>query len=201
MIHSTKSISIFNEAIIDYHKADLLQPTMLNPYTEGGLEYLLYQKCWIDSIQWHLEDEVRSYRITAERGWAIKKEIDKYNQNRTDTVEAMDTFIQAELKGTKHTQQAEMNSETPGWILDRLSILTLKIVHMKEEVRREVAGTEHVQNCHKKMEILMEQEEDLSRALDQLMIDLQSGKKYMKVYYQMKMYNDENTNPALYGYL
>jgi hypothetical protein len=171
---------------------------MANPYKEDELEFLLYQKAWIDSVQWHLEDEVRSPDIDADRGWSIKKEIDKYNQWRTDTVEAIDTFILNELKGTKHKRETAMNSETPGWILDRLSILSLKIKHMKEEAHRQEAGMLHVKDSHDKLEILMEQEEDLCTALDMLMIDLQEGRKYMKVYYQMKMYNDEKLNPALY---
>jgi len=181
-----------------YHAAGILQPSLSNPYEEGSLESLLFQKSWIDAVQWHLEDEVRSPDITADEGWAIKKKIDEYNQRRTDTVEVIDQYIYNKLKGIKHKAGTAMNSETPGWILDRLSILSLKIFHMKEEVHRKDAGRKHVENSHIKLNVLMEQIEDLGTALDELLADLMDGIKKMKVYYQMKMYNDEHLNPVLY---
>lgn len=198
MVHSTRTVSIFNQAINDYHNTGELRPEPDNPYHQTTLEHLLYKKAWIDSVQWHLEDEVRARDIDAESGWSLKKEIDRYNQWRTDTVELIDTHLHEELKGIKHKPEAAMNSESPGWVLDRLSILALKINHMKTEAHRQEAGATHLLESHRKLQILLEQQEDLCSALDQLMEDLLSGRKYMKVYYQMKMYNDERLNPALY---
>jgi len=198
MVHSTKSISVFNKSNDDYHAAGELMPEMVNPHDPGTVEHLLYMKGWIDSVQWHLEDEVRNPEISAEAGWAFKKHIDNYNHRRTHTVEAIDLYIFEELHNVTHSPDAYMNSETPGWILDRLSILGLRIYHMKEEAHRHEAGNLHVEACHDKLSLLMEQEEDLSTALDQLMADLMDGKKYMKLYFQMKMYNDEALNPVLY---
>ncbi|MCP4121523.1 MAG: DUF4254 domain-containing protein [Bacteroidetes bacterium] len=198
MVHSTKSISAFNKANDDYHAAGKLMPEMNNPHDPETIEHLLYMKGWIDAVQWHLEDEVRNPEITPDAGWNLKKHIDNYNHRRTHTVEAIDLFIFEELHHVKHSPDAYMNSETPGWILDRLSILGLRIYHMKEEAHRHEAGSQHVELCHDKLSLLMEQEEDLSTALDQLMADLTDGKKYMKLYYQMKMYNDETLNPVLY---
>lgn len=198
MIHSTQVISTIHQAISDYHNANELVPEIRNPFEADSHQHMLYEKAWIDNVQWHLEDEVRAQDITAEKGWSLKKQIDDYNQQRTNMVESLDEWFFRYYKDIDRTDSATINSETPGWIIDRLSILELKIYHMKVETERKDAGSHHVEECHEKLQMLLEQEEDLSTAFDQLLADLQDGRKYMKLYYQLKMYNNHKTNPALY---
>jgi hypothetical protein len=189
---------IFEQSILDYHQADHVDTPLINPYTEGSMEYLSYLKNWIDTVQWHLEDIIRSPAITAEELVQIKRRIDLSNQHRTDTVEKMDDLFLSFYSGVTPRQGARLNSETPAWLLDRMSILMLKIYHMREQTQRTEATKEHIARCEEKLAILLEQKADLAQSLDELLADLEAGDKYMKVYRQMKMYNDTSLNPVLY---
>jgi hypothetical protein len=190
---------IFEQSINDYHKTDDIEAAFANPYPASSLlEHLLYHKNWIDTVQWHLEDIVRNPNIPATDGIAIKRRIDKSNQDRTDMVEYIDTYFLDKYKDVRADKDAAINTESPAWAIDRLSILALKIYHMKEEANRTDAGEEHKQSCAQKLNILLEQQKDLSKAIDHLLDDISKGKKYMKVYKQMKMYNDPSLNPELY---
>lgn len=191
--------NIFEQSIIDYHKTDNVDTPVNNPYPSTSLlEHLLYHKNWIDTVQWHLEDIVRNPAIDPAEGLAIKRRIDKSNQDRTDMVEYIDGYFLDQYKNAPLDPDATINTESPAWAIDRLSILALKIYHMQAEVNRTDASPEHIQSCSDKLAILLEQRKDLSNAIDQLLEDIASGKKYMKVYKQMKMYNDPSLNPVLY---
>jgi len=196
---TSKSNRIFAQVIDDYHRCDDVDAPVRNPYTNGSIEYLLYLKNWIDTVQWHLEDIIRDPQIDPVEALAIKRRIDKSNQDRTDLVELIDSFFLDKYKNVKVLPDATINTESPAWAIDRLSILTLKIYHMREEANRPDATAEHKARCEQKLAVLMEQKKDLSMALDQLLSDIRDGKKYMKVYKQMKMYNDPALNPVLYG--
>ena len=191
-------IEIFKQSVIDYHKFDNVDQPLNNPYEKGSYKYLLYTKNWIDAVQWHLEDIIRDPQINPIDALAIKRRIDKSNQDRTDMVEHIDDYYLQLFSDVKIAEDATINTESPAWALDRLSILELKIYHMNEEVKRNNATDEHIQKCQTKLNVLLEQEKDLSLAISQLLEDMRSGKKYMKVYRQMKMYNDPNLNPVLY---
>ncbi|MCD8210637.1 MAG: DUF4254 domain-containing protein [Prevotella sp.] len=190
--------SIFNKAINDYHLLDDVDTIENNPYSAGTIENSLYKKCWIDTVQWHLEDIIRDPDINPKAALLLKRRIDKSNQDRTDLVEQIDSYFLDKFKDVQVLENAQINTESPAWAIDRLSILELKIYHMKEQASREDALKEHRQRCQDKLEVLKLQEEDLSLAIDQLLDDIREGKKYMKVYRQMKMYNDPSTNPILY---
>ena len=190
---------IFAQAIDDYHRYDDVDHQLSNPYAEGTIDHLLYMKNWVDTVQWHLEDIIRDPRIDPVEALKIKRRIDKSNQDRTDLVELIDSFFLDKYKNVKVLPDATINTESPAWAIDRLSILTLKIYHMREEANRPDATAEHKARCEQKLAVLMEQKKDLSMALDQLLSDIRDGKKYMKVYKQMKMYNDPALNPVLYG--
>nr|WP_308570763.1 DUF4254 domain-containing protein [uncultured Prevotella sp.] len=190
--------NIFNRAILDYHIKDNVDTPIDNPYPNDSIENKLYLKCWIDTVQWHLEDIIRDPNIDPEKGMKIKHRIDKSNQDRTDLVEQIDSYFRAYYKDVKVKKDARLNTESPAWAVDRLSILALKIYHMKEQAERKDASQEHRDRCQNKLEILLEQQKDLSLAIDQLLDDIQAGNKLMKVYRQMKMYNDADTNPVLY---
>lgn len=190
--------NIFNRAILDYHIKDNVDTPIDNPYPNDSIENKLYLKCWIDTVQWHLEDIIRDPNIDPEKGIKIKHRIDKSNQDRTDLVEQIDSYFRAYYKDVKVKKDARLNTESPAWAVDRLSILALKIYHMKEQAERKDASQEHRDRCQNKLEILLEQQKDLSLAIDQLLDDIQAGNKLMKVYRQMKMYNDADTNPVLY---
>lgn len=190
---------IFNESIDNYHITDNVDTPINNPYKERSLEYFLYLKNWIDTVQWHLEDIIRNPGIDPTEALAIKRRIDKSNQDRTDLVELIDSYFLDKYKNVKVLDNATINTESPAWAIDRLSILALKIYHMKKEVERTDVSQEHRDNCQKKLDILLEQQKDLSSAIDTLIKDIEEGRKYMKVYKQMKMYNDPNLNPVLYG--
>ena len=190
---------IFNQAINDYHKTDNVDTPIQNPYEEGSIESCLYLKSWIDTVQWHLEDIIRDPNINPVDALALKRRIDKSNQDRTDLVEMIDSYFLEKYKDVTIQSQATINTESPAWAVDRLSILALKIYHMNEQVKRQDADEEHKNKCQTKLNVLLEQQRDLSTAIDQLLADIESGKKYMKVYKQMKMYNDPSTNPVLYG--
>jgi len=189
---------IFNRAIRDYHVNDDIDAPIQNPFEEGSIENRLYLKCWIDTVQWHFEDIIRDPNIDPVAALALKRRIDKSNQDRTDLVEQIDSYFRTLYKEVHVLDNARLNTESPAWAIDRLSILALKIYHMKEETLREDATPGHVAKCKAKLQILLEQQQDLSTAIDQLLEDIAAGKIYMKVYRQMKMYNDADTNPVLY---
>ena len=189
---------IFDKAILDYHKHDNVDELAFNPYADGSIDFLLYQKNWIDTVQWHLEDIVRNPDISPVDGLALKRRIDASNQVRTDMVEYIDSYFLDKYKEVQSDANASLNTESPAWAIDRLSILALKIFHMDIEANRPEAEPTHRDACTKKLNILLEQRVDLSAAIDMLLEDIASGKKYMKVYKQMKMYNDPSLNPVLY---
>lgn len=190
---------IFEQCIDDYHRIDRVDAEIDNPYPPGRLDHLLYRKNWIDTVQWHLEDIIRRPDIGATELVEVKRKIDRLNQQRTDLVEQMDDHFAGLLKSHPRKPGARMNSETPAWILDRLSILLLKIYHMREQSLRSDAGADHRATCAQKLQVLEEQREDLERCYDELIDDIRSGDRYFKVYRQMKMYNDPSLNPELYG--
>lgn len=189
---------IFNQAIRDYHVTDSVDTPINNPYDRDSIENRLYLKCWIDTVQWHYEDLIRDPHILPEDGMALKRRIDHSNQDRTDLVEQIDSYFRQLYSDVNVLPNATINTESPAWAVDRLSILALKIYHMQEQVERKDASKEHIKKCKSKLSILLEQQKDLSTAIDQLLEDIKEGKKYMKVYRQMKMYNDPSTNPVLY---
>lgn len=191
-------IQVFKRSIFDYHKIDNVDQSINNPYAKDTFEALLYHKNWIDAVQWHLEDIIRDPQINPINALEIKRRIDKSNQDRTDMVEHIDDYYLQKFSDVKVLENATINTESPAWALDRLSILELKIYHMDVEVNRKDVSIEHINKCQSKLNVLLEQEKDLSIAIEQLLEDLDSGKKYMKVYRQMKMYNDPNLNPVLY---
>ncbi len=192
------AIAIFNRSIEDYHNKNNVDTPISNPYKEGSIEAVLYLKNWIDTVQWHLEDIIRDPQIDPAEALLLKRRIDKSNQERTDLVEMIDGWFLERYNNVQIQQGATINTETPAWAIDRLSILQLKIYHMKEEAHRESASPEHREKCRQKLNVLLLQEQDLSSAIDALLEDIAAGRKYMKVYKQMKMYNDPATNPILY---
>lgn len=189
---------IFTESIVQYHITDHIDSTLQNPYPKNSLEFLLYTKNWIDTVQWHLEDIIRDPNIDPNLALQLKRKIDKSNQDRTDMVEYIDSYFLEKYKHVNPIANAKINTESLAWAIDRLSILALKIYHMQEEVMRKNASDEHVNICKEKLSILLEQQKDLSIAIDELLREIEQGKKYMKVYKQMKMYNDPTLNPVLY---
>ena len=195
---SNSALAIFQKSVDDYHKYDDINHTITNPYPETSLSHLLYKKNWIDTVQWHYEDIIRDPKINPDKGMDIKRKIDKSNQDRTEMVEYIDSYFLNKYSNVMPKENASINSESPAWALDRLSILVLKIYHMDEEYRREGAGEEHKKSCKIKLDILIEQRKDLGDAIDLLLNDIATGEKKMKVYKQMKMYNDESLNPILY---
>ena len=198
MSFTQDSNRIFNQAIHDYHVKDNIDTPICNPFDEGTIENRLYLKCWIDTVQWDFEDIIRDPEIDPVEALALKRRIDKSNQDRTDLVEQIDSYFRELYKEVKVDADARINTESPAWAVDRLSILALKIYHMKEQAERTDATPEHVAKCKAKLSVLLEQQKDLSTAIDQLLEDIAAGRKYMKVYRQMKMYNDVDTNPVLY---
>lgn len=190
---------IFIESIDDYHRTDNVDTPIHNPYPVKSIEYYLYLKNWIDTVQWHFEDIIRDPNINPEAALVLKRRIDKYNQDRTDLVELIDSYFLDKYKDVTPVEGATINTESPAWAIDRLSILALKIYHMRKEVERTDTTPEHHAQCEKKLNVLLEQKKDLSTAIDQLIADIEAGRKYMKVYKQMKMYNDPALNPVLYG--
>lgn len=189
---------IFNRAIADYHLTDNVDTPIRNPYQKDTIEHSLYLKCWIDTVQWHYEDIIRDPHIDPIEALALKRRIDRSNQDRTDLVEEIDSYFRQLYSNVNPGPGARLNTESPAWAIDRLSILALKIYHMQEQVDRQDAEPEHIARCKAKLTVLEEQQKDLSLAIDQLLEDISAGRKYMKVYRQMKMYNDPTTNPILY---
>lgn len=190
---------IFNKAIADYHRHNDVDRKIENPYAEGSIDHLLYLKNWIDTVQWHLEDIIRDPKIDPIEALKIKRRIDKSNQDRTDMVEYIDSFLMEKYKGVTPHADARLNTETPAWAIDKLSILALKIYHMAQETKRTDVGDEHLMACRRKLDTLLSQQVDLSTAIEELIEDIEAGRKYMKMYKQMKMYNDPALNPVLYA--
>lgn len=198
MSFTEKANPIFNRAIADYHLTDDVDTPIRNPYQKDTIEHSLYLKCWIDTVQWHYEDIIRDPHIDPIEALALKRRIDRSNQDRTDLVEEIDSYFRQLYSNVIPGPGARLNTESPAWAIDRLSILALKIYHMQEQVDRQDAEPEHIARCKAKLAVLEEQQKDLSLAIDQLLEDISAGRKYMKVYRQMKMYNDPTTNPILY---
>ncbi len=195
---SSLAIKVFEKSVDDYHVYDDINRSASNPYDKKDFEHLLYEKNWIDSVQWHYEDIIRDPDIDPSEGMSLKRLIDSSNQNRTEMVEYIDSYFLKLYSNVSPKPDAKVNTESPAWALDRLSILILKIYHMKEESIREDVSEQHRTTCNEKLQVLLEQQKDLSESIDQLLEDLSKGKKKMKVYKQMKMYNDETLNPVLY---
>ena len=195
---SKKAIEIFEKSVNDYHVYDDITRNPNNPFENKSFEHLLYEKNWIDTVQWHYEDIIRDPDIDPSEGMKLKRLIDSSNQNRTEMVEYIDSYFLNLYSSVTTRENAKINTESPAWAIDRLSILILKIYHMEEESNRKDVSDDHRNNCQKKLNVLIEQREDLSESIDQLLIDLSTGIKKMRVYKQMKMYNDESLNPVLY---
>ena len=195
---SKKAIKIFEKSVNDYHVYDDITWNPNSPFENKSFEHLLYEKNWIDTVQWHYEDIIRDPDIDPSEGMKLKRLIDSSNQNRTEMVEYIDSYFLNLYSSVTTRENAKVNTESPAWAIDRLSILILKIYHMEEESNRKDVSEDHRNNCQKKLNVLIEQREDLSESIDQLLIDLSTGIKKMRVYKQMKMYNDESLNPVLY---
>lgn len=193
------AFGIFEESIQKYHVKDDVYQAFENPYPTGEVSHLLFRKNWIDTVQWHFEDIIRDPEIEPTAALVLKRKIDGSNQDRTDLVEYIDSYFLKKYQSVEIMKNATINTESPAWAIDRLSILALKIYHMAEEANRSDASEKHLKKCQEKLAILLEQRKDLSTAIDQLLSDIESGKKYMKVYKQMKMYNDDELNPVLRG--
>lgn len=189
---------IFNKVINDYHLTDNIDTPINNPYKRDTIENRLYLKCWIDTVQWHYEDIIRDPHIDPVEALQLKRRIDNSNQDRTDLVEQIDSYFRQKYSDVTPLPVARINTESPAWAIDRLSILALKIYHMREQVERDDVDEAHRKKCGAKLNVLLEQQADLSLAIDQLLEDIEAGRKYMKVYRQMKMYNDPSTNPIFY---
>ena len=198
MSFTEQANKIFNQVIADYHVTDNVDTPIRNPYQKDSIESRLYLKCWIDTVQWHFEDLIRDPNIDPAEALSLKRRIDKSNQDRTDLVEEIDSWFRQYYNKVCVLPDARLNTESPAWAIDRLSILALKIWHMQEQVERTDATPEHIAKCQAKLDVLLEQQHDLSLAIDQLLEDIEAGRKYMKVYRQMKMYNDPSTNPVFY---
>ncbi len=190
---------IFRKSIADYHRYDDVDRAIENPYAEGSIEHLLYMKNWIDTVQWHLEDIIRDPQIDPCEALKIKRRIDKSNQDRTDMVEYIDSWMLDKYRSVVPQPDARINTETPAWAIDRLSILALKIWHMACETERTDVDDAHREACRRKLAVLEQQQRDLSTAIEELIEDIEAGRKYMKTYKQMKIYNDPALNPVLYA--
>ena len=199
MNFSNNANEVFDRAVADYHKQDCIDAVIETPYDKDSLDALLYEKCLVDARQWHMEDVIRDPEVKLEEAIALKRRIDKSNQVRTDMVEDLDTYFLNKYADVKPLDDATINTESPAWAIDRLSILALKLWHMAEQADRADADDAHRSKARTKLAVLLEQRRDLSTAIDQLLDDIAAGRKYMKVYRQMKLYNDPSTNPALYG--
>ncbi len=199
MTISTICNQVFLQSVKDYHIHNDVDAQMNNPFEQSSLEHLFYWKNYIDTVQWHLEDIVRDPNIDPVNGLELKRRIDRSNQERTDLVEKIDDYFLNLYANVESFPNATINTESPAWAIDRLSILILKIYHMQEEVNRKEASNEHRNRCAAKLDVLQIQQSDLSFSIDELISDISSGRKKMKVYRQMKMYNDPSLNPVLYN--
>lgn len=193
------SNSIFAQAVKDYHRTDDVDAPIQNPYEAGTIEHDLYLKNWIDTVQWHLEDIIRDPQIDPVAAVALKRRIDRSNQDRTDLVERIDSYFWEKYHDVKPQPDARINTESPAWAIDRLSILHVKLWHMQEQVDRKDVSQEQHDKCVAKMVVLNEQLGDMTTSIRQLLADYAAGTRIMKVYRQMKMYNDPTLNPVLYG--
>lgn len=198
LMFSKNALTVFQRSIDQYHVYDDVNQAINNPFEEGSIEAILYKKNWIDTVQWHYEDIIRDPNIDPVAALTLKRKIDKSNQERTDLVEKIDDYFLEKNADVSAKEGATLNTESPAWAIDRLSILALKIFHMEEETTRDGASEQHIVACQRKLHVLLEQRIDLSLAIDQLLNDIKEGNKVMKVYRQMKMYNDESLNPVLY---
>ena len=196
---ANKCNEIFDQIVKLYHVTDDVDAEFNNPFDDGTIEGKLARKNWIDVVQWHFEDIIRDEAIDPVEALALKRRIDRSNQERTDLVEEIDAYFRQQYAGVEVLPDATINTESPAWAIDRLSILALKIWHMREQTERTDADATHVAKCQDKLDVLLEQREDLTAAIDQLLDDIAAGRKFMKVYRQMKMYNDPDTNPVLYA--
>jgi hypothetical protein len=192
------AFSVFEQSIADYHIHDSVDQAVNNPYPKDKIEHLLYAKNWVDTVQWHYEDIIRNPQIDPVAALVLKRKIDASNQVRTDMVEYIDSYFLQKYSGVTVKADAKINTESPAWAIDRLSILALKIYHMNEEANRTEASVEHRAKCQEKLNVLLDQKSDMFSSIDQLLKDIESGDKFMKVYKQMKMYNDDELNPVLY---
>ena len=199
MTFANQCNEIFDRIVKLYHVTDDVDAVFNNPFDEGTIENSLALKNWIDAVQWHLEDIIRDEAIDPVEALALKRRIDHSNQDRTDLVEEIDSYFRQQYAEVAILPTATLNTESPAWAIDRLSILALKIWHMREQTQRTDADAAHIAKCQAKLGVLLEQRVDLTVAIDQLLDDIAAGRKYMKVYRQMKMYNDPETNPILYG--
>lgn len=199
MTFSENANRLFDLTVEIYHRTDDVDARFNNPCPQGTIDATLTEKCWVDAVQWHLEDIIRDPDIDPVEALELKRRIDRSNQVRTDMVEQIDIYFLETFADVKALPEATINTESPAWAIDRLSILALKIWHMREQTRRGDADDSHIARCQAKLDILLEQRHDLSAAIDDLLADIAAGRKYMKVYRQMKMYNDPSTNPVLYG--
>lgn len=199
MKFAENAYTVFERATDDYHITDNIDAPYTNPYPADDIRHTLYAKNWIDAAQWHMEDIIRDPAIDPVAALQLKRRIDRSNQERTDMVEELDTYFRNKYAGVDVRADATINTESPAWALDRLSILALKIYHMKAETERKDADAAHLERCRTKLAVLLEQRADLTAAVDTLLDDIAAGRKYMKVYRQMKMYNDPATNPVLYA--
>tara|TARA_R110002050_G_scaffold15706_4_gene48139 strand:- start:34671 stop:35273 length:603 start_codon:yes stop_codon:yes gene_type:complete len=191
------AFAIFEESIKKYHVKDDVYQSFENPYPKDDISHLLYRKNWIDTVQWHYEDIIRDPNINPSDAIVLKRKIDASNQDRTDLVEYIDSYFLDKYQSVSIAENATINTESPAWAIDRLSILALKVYHMEEETTRTDASPDHLKKCQNKLAVLLEQKKDLTTAIDQLLSDIEKGNKYMKVYKQMKMYNDDEMNPVL----
>ena len=194
-----KCNKIFGETTLHYHKFDNIDAVPENPYEAGTIDDVLFRKNWIDAVQWHMEDIIRDPAIDPVEALALKRRIDKSNQVRTDMVEYIDSYLLDKYKNIDVQPGARINTETPAWAIDRLSFLALKIYHMRQEVLRKDVDEAHRAACQQKLDVLLSQQVDLSTAIEELIEDIEAGRKYMKTYKQMKMYNDPALNPVLYA--
>jgi len=192
------AFSVFEQSIVDYHIHNDVNEPVNNPFPKDKIEHLLYAKNWVDTVQWHYEDIIRDPQIDPVAALTLKRKIDASNQVRTDMVEYIDSYFLQKYSDVKVKADAKINTESPAWAFDRLSILALKIYHMNEEATRAEASAEHRAKCQEKLNVLLDQKSDMFSSIDQLLIDFENGDKFMKVYKQMKMYNDEELNPVLY---
>ena len=199
MSFTTDCNKLFDSVVLSYHETDNVDAQPVNPYADATIEHTLFVKNWIDCVQWHLEDIIRDPEIDPVEALKIKRRIDRSNQERTDMVENIDTYFRDRFADVEVLPDATINTESPAWAIDRLSILALKIYHMNEQVCRHDATDEHKRRCQNKLNVLLEQRTDLTTAIDQLLADIAAGRKMMKEYKQMKMYNDPETNPVLYA--
>jgi hypothetical protein len=198
MTFSETCNKIFQDTTLHYHAFDNVDAVPNNPYQENTIEFLLFRKNWIDAVQWHLEDIIRDPEIQSDEALKIKRRIDKSNQDRTDLVESIDDYFFDKYQDVNVLAGATINTESPAWAIDRLSILALKFYHMEQEVIRTEVSPEHLEKCNMKLSVLLQQRQDLCSAIDQLLADIETGRKFMKTYKQMKMYNDPALNPVLY---